>query len=309
MSAGLIDALVVQRRVLGALVLRDMRTRFGRSFMGYVIIVGWPLTHLLGLMSLYLVTRRVAPVGASVPIFLATGVLPYILCLYPARMIMVSLSANLPLLQFPVVKATDVVLARGILEILTAFWVTLIFAIILFICGVDIVPIHYQEAIQAILATIYLGFAFGFISALLYKLARAYIIVQVLTMIAMYTSPIRAALFFRNRFHASDHSPRDAALPPSASGWVPPASITACVMSLPSPSRASLARPDARIDEAIGDIHHQVAHHDDEGIKHRDPHDHRVVARGDAVDEEPAIGVLLAVGLIEEDTADRRAED
>ncbi len=193
MSARTIDALIVQRRVLGALVLRDMRTRFGRTFMGYVIIVAWPLSHLLGLMSLYLVTRRVAPVGASVPIFLGTGILPYILCLYPARQIMTSLLQNHPLLLFPVVKATDVVLARGILEILTAFWVTLIFAIILFVCGVDIAPVHYQEAIQAILATIYLGFAIGFISALLYKLTRAWLVAQVVLMITLYAT---AGVFF-----------------------------------------------------------------------------------------------------------------
>lgn len=193
MAAGLIEALIIQRRVLGALVLRDMRTRFGRSFMGYVIIVCWPLSHLLGLMSIYLVTRRVAPVGASVPIFLGTGILPYILCLYPARQIMLALAMNQPLLHFPVVKATDIVLARGILEVLTAFWVTLIFATILFVCGVDIVPIHYQDAIQAILATIYLGFAIGFISALLFKLTRAWLPVQVVLIIVLY---VTAGVFF-----------------------------------------------------------------------------------------------------------------
>jgi len=193
MSASLSEALKVQGRVIGALMLRDMRTRFGRTFMGYVIIVGWPLAHLLVLMAIFLATRRVAPVGTSVPVFLGTGVLPYILCLYPGRMIMLCLVQNQPLLLFPIVKTTDVILARGLLEILTACWVTVIFALLLYICGVDIAPIHYHEAIQAILATMYLAFAIGFIGAVLYKLVRAWLGVQIGFLILLY---ITAGVFF-----------------------------------------------------------------------------------------------------------------
>lgn len=187
------EAFAIQKRVVGALVLRDMRTRFGRTFFGYVLIVAWPLSHLLILMAAYLVTRRVAPVGTSVPVFLGTGVLPYILCLYPARMIMLCVIQNQPLLFFPVVKTTDLILARGILEILTACWVTVIFAILLYICGVDIAPLHYQDAIQAILATIYLGFAIGFLSAVMYTLTRIWMPIQIGLLILMY---ITSGVFF-----------------------------------------------------------------------------------------------------------------
>jgi len=193
MSASLSDALAVQGRVIGALLLRDMRTRFGRTFMGYVIIVAWPLSHLLLLMGVYLLTRRVAPLGTSVPVFLATGVLPYILCLYPGRMTMLCLVQNQPLLHFPIVKTTDVILARGILEILTACWVTVIFALLLYLTGVEIWPIHYQKAIFAIIATMYLGFGIGFFGAIMYKLVRAWLAIQIGLLITMY---ITSGVFF-----------------------------------------------------------------------------------------------------------------
>lgn len=167
-------------------MLRDMRTRFGRSFFGYVIIVLWPLTHLLGLMALYLLIRRAIPIGTSAPVFLATGILPYILCLYPARMIMMSLVQNQPLLYFPVVKSFDVIVARGMLEIITAFWVTVIFCVILFIFNVDFMPVLPEEAMLAIFATIYLAFAIGFVSAVLYKMMRAWLAIMILLMILMY---------------------------------------------------------------------------------------------------------------------------
>lgn len=179
-------ALTAQSRVVRALILRDMRTRFGRTFFGYVISVLWPLSHLATMMCVYLLARRLAPFGTSSSVFLATGILPYILCLYPARMIALSLVQNKPLLYFPVVKSFDVVLARGILEIVTAFWVVTLFSASLFVFGVDVTPVFPEEAIGAIFATIFLGFSIGFFSAVLYSVMRAWIVFMIVALMVMY---------------------------------------------------------------------------------------------------------------------------
>jgi capsular polysaccharide transport system permease protein len=178
-----------------------MRTRFGPSFFGYVIIVGWPLTHLLILMSVYLLARRLTPIGTSAAVFLGTGILPYILCLYPARMIMLSLHQNAPLLYFPIVKSFDVIVARGILETITAFWVVVIFCSILFLFGVDVMPVHPEQAFMAVFATIYLAFAIGFFSAVIYKVFKAWVAVQIGLLILMYLTS--GALFVPSALSAS----------------------------------------------------------------------------------------------------------
>jgi capsular polysaccharide transport system permease protein len=183
-----IDGIVSQFRVIVALVLRDMRSRFGHTFFGYVIMVLWPLSHLLTLLTVYLFTRSLVPIGTSAPVFLATGILPYILCLYPSRMITMSLVQNQPLLYFPIVKSFDVVLARSILEIITAFWVVVLFCLILFIFDVEILPIYPEDALLAIAATIYLSFSIGFLSAVLFKLVRAWMVVLIISMIIMYSA-------------------------------------------------------------------------------------------------------------------------
>ena len=180
------QAIQSQARVIGALMLRDMRTRFGRTFFGYLVIVGWPLSHLLMLMVIYTLTRSVIPIGTNASVFFATGVLPYILCLYPSRMTLMSLVQNYPLLYFPIVKSLDVVLARGLLEIITAFWVTAIFCFLLVLFGIDIMPIHLEEALLAVFATIYLAFSLGFFGALIYKVFRPWQIVHIIAMIVMY---------------------------------------------------------------------------------------------------------------------------
>jgi len=194
----LLGALQVQARVIGALMLRDMRTRFGRTFFGYVISVAWPLSHLLILMGIYLTIRRFFPIGTSPAVFLATGILPYILCFYPARMITMSVVQNQPLLYFPVVKSLDVILARGILEVVTAFWVIAIFCFILIVFGVNVMPIYPHEALLAIFATIYLGFSIGFAGAVFYKLIRAWMVIVIVTLIVMYVTS--GALFLPSMF-------------------------------------------------------------------------------------------------------------
>lgn len=188
-----VEGISSQFRVISALILRDMRTRFGRSFLGYVIMVAWPLSHLTVLLGVYVLTRSLVPIGTSAPVFLATGILPYILCLYPARMIAMCIVQNKPLLYFPIVKSFDVIVARSILEIITAFWVVVLFCIILSVFDVDIFPAYPEEAILAIAATIYFSLSMGFISAVMFQLTRAWLVILIISQIGMYF--VSGALF------------------------------------------------------------------------------------------------------------------
>lgn len=176
-----------QARVVGALVRRDLRTRFGRTIFGPLILLAWPLSHALFLMALYALTRRLSPVGTDAAVFFATGVLPYVLFLYPARSIMVfSIFVNRPLLQIPIVKPFDLLAAQTVGQIIISFWVTALFGLILFIFGIDVVPRRPEEAIFATFATIYLGAAIGCLGGVLYALIRAWLAVQILALIVMY---------------------------------------------------------------------------------------------------------------------------
>lgn len=187
------NLLVTQGRVLGALVRRDLRTRFGRTFFGSLIIIGWPLMHLIFLMGAYVVTRAIIPVGTDPVVFIGTGALPYILCFYPARWIMLAVFQNKTLLGLPAVRPTDIIVARAIVEVIAAFWVTAILFVVLYLFGLDVIPHHIDDALMAILATVYLGFAFGFLGSVLYALVRAWMVVQIGMLIVMY---VTSGLFF-----------------------------------------------------------------------------------------------------------------
>ncbi len=181
-------ALGQRLRVIGAIMLQDMRTRFGRTHVSYLIAVGWPLAHLLLIFGIFVVLRRLAPIGSSREVFIATGGLPYILCLYPARWISFAIVQNRQLLNFPVISTIDLIVARTVVEFLTAFLVAAIFVGGLALGGIDMWPLDLERALGASLAAVYLGIGFGVFNVVGIALFRFWFIPFVLSMAAMYAS-------------------------------------------------------------------------------------------------------------------------
>jgi capsular polysaccharide transport system permease protein len=161
----------------------------------------------------YVLVHRVAPVGTDPAVFIGTGVLPYILCIYPARETMMCLVANGPLLTFPIVKVSDIIIARGLLQSIVAFWVALLFSLIMYLFDVDVYPRRPEEAALATVVSIYFGFSIGFIAAVLYKVFRPWLAIQVGLLILMYFTagivilptsvpqPLRDYLWFNPMLH------------------------------------------------------------------------------------------------------------
>src|ERR1700678_2645705 len=103
-----------QRRVLFALMLRNIRTRFFGHGLGYLVAIAWPLSHILILVAMYSLMGRLPPYGNSVVLFVATGTVPFMNFQYMARFIMLSAIRNVPLLGLPEVKILDVLIAGAL---------------------------------------------------------------------------------------------------------------------------------------------------------------------------------------------------
>lgn len=178
--------LVTQGRVIGALMLRDVKARFGGKGANYLIAIGWPLAHIVILLLIYTLAGRAAPIGNSAALFFATGLLPFMSFNYPSRQMMLSLIMNGPLLNFPVVNVVDVLLARAALEVITSFAVAALLAFILYACGVNIVPRHPTVAVSALLATLLLAIGFGFLNSIIQQFVKVWIYVYILILILLY---------------------------------------------------------------------------------------------------------------------------
>ncbi|MDR3712695.1 MAG: hypothetical protein P4L51_07765 [Puia sp.] len=171
-SKRMIDVLAADfGRIFVASMLRDIRTRFGRSYLSYIVAIGWPLTHMLLMLGAYMLANRLAPLGDDPGIFIATGIAPYIFCLYPARFTAMAVLQNKPLLQFPILKPIYLIFSRAALEILSACIVFSIFIGILSLADMAIMPIDIYEAATAIALTIYLGVSIGIFGVILCSLS------------------------------------------------------------------------------------------------------------------------------------------
>lgn len=119
-------------RVLFALVLREMGTKFGRSAGGYLWAIAEPLGGILLLAIAFSLALRSPPLGTSFILFYATGMVPFNLFNTMSKGVAGAIASNRGLLSYPVVTVLDAVFAKFLLNLLTAILVaTVLFGVII----------------------------------------------------------------------------------------------------------------------------------------------------------------------------------
>ncbi|RST30384.1 ABC transporter permease [Sphingomonas ginkgonis] len=115
-GATLRQAWIIQRRVIGALMLREILTRYGRHNIGFLWLFAEPMLFTLGVTALWTATKSVH--GSNLPIvaFAVTGYSSVLLWRnMPARCIG-AIAPNLSLLYHRNVRPIDIYLSRVLLE-------------------------------------------------------------------------------------------------------------------------------------------------------------------------------------------------
>lgn len=110
-------ALVTQSRVIGALLLRELHTRYGRENVGYLWMIGEPMIlatvigglHMAGSHNFYTGDLRPLP-------FVVSGYTMFILFRGIVNRSEGGVEANAPLLYHRMVTVFDIVMARALLE-------------------------------------------------------------------------------------------------------------------------------------------------------------------------------------------------
>ena len=172
--------------VLHALMLRDMRTRFGGSHWGYLIVVLWPVAHVFMLVLIYVLRHVPAPIGDSRALFFASGAVPALVFQYVSREVMKAVMANRPLTYYPQVKLFDLIFSRILVEIVTGFLGLLTVSAILVASGINPVPNDPFTSMCGYLAAILLGIGFGTINVSIIAFFPAWIMGSVLFTIVIY---------------------------------------------------------------------------------------------------------------------------
>jgi capsular polysaccharide transport system permease protein len=120
--------IAVQLHVIHALILRETRTRFGLSQLGYLWALIEPLLWIGTMAATYALGGSTGRHGMTMVGFIGTGIITYELFRNCESRVTVAVSSNMPLLFYPQVRPLDMMLARVLLEYAT--WIS-VFAVIL----------------------------------------------------------------------------------------------------------------------------------------------------------------------------------
>lgn len=167
-------ALQTQIRVVGALILREMRVRFGRSQLGYLWTVAEPLSYVAVFSAMFYFVDRHPPFGNSMPLFFATGILPFQFFRNLCNQLSGAFGANQALLTYPIVQPIDTIVSRTILETATSLFVMLIVFGALVVGTGSPLPADIMRIVQAIALLSLLGFGFGLMSAVIITRIQAW---------------------------------------------------------------------------------------------------------------------------------------
>ena len=179
-------ALTNQTHVFHALILHDIKSRFFGNGLGYVFTILWPAAHLALIVILYAMTGRGGGYGTSTLLFVATGVLPYICWNYISRFCMLSIVMNKSALNYPIINALDIILARIFLELVTCTIITLVLLALLTLGGINVVPMQPAAAAEGLLSSVLLGVGFGILNATIVMILPLWMIGYVLILIVFW---------------------------------------------------------------------------------------------------------------------------
>jgi len=169
------DALRTQQRVIHALIIRETRTRFGDSRLGY----GWallePILHIVMLSLVFgIMMRGRPPIGNEFFIFYYTGIIPYHLFIHTSTSMTYAITSNGSLLQLPLVSTFDVLTARGLLELFTDVLVAIILLVGFAAVGLSVRP-HDVPGLSASVVTVWLfALGVGFINAVVNAFCKSW---------------------------------------------------------------------------------------------------------------------------------------
>jgi capsular polysaccharide transport system permease protein len=161
-------------RVIHALILREMRTRFGQQRLGFLWAFVEPIIFVAVLAVIFSIRGRYHPPGMTLVLFLITGIVPFLLFRQTLRRGMRGQGGNNKLLAFPQVQIMDIVLATFLLELSISITVFVVLVFGIHLLEMEPVVVQYPLAVLAgILIMGLYGFALGLIFGSLVPMVRS----------------------------------------------------------------------------------------------------------------------------------------
>lgn len=157
----------IQRAVLFALVVRELRTRIEGRWGGLIWMLFEPLAHALFLVAFIGVRTHSVMLNVDYPVYLITGLLPFFVFRNLARRLPMAINSNKALFAYRQVMPMDALIARAIVEIGLYAVVSLLALSLLGWMGYGSLPVRPLELLLATSVLLTFGIALGLVSSVI----------------------------------------------------------------------------------------------------------------------------------------------
>jgi len=159
------QGLTTQSRVIWALILRETKTRYGEHKLGFLWAIIEPLIMVAVFVGIFSSVRSDSPGGMPLVPFMLSGIVPFTLFRDTMGQMQSAIGLNKMLFAFPQVTTFDVIIARGLLEVLLLGGVFM-----MLLCGVHIAgwEINIERPLGVLAACLLfamMGIGLGFVFA------------------------------------------------------------------------------------------------------------------------------------------------
>lgn len=150
---------------IAAVMVREIRTRFAGGSFGYGWAIILPVTWVFAIVIFFVWIGRTAPVAVPLPVFIASGMIPYLIFRQVVTAMMRIVRANRHLITMGPVAEEDLFTAGAVLELLNVIIVTMVVVALLAMFSSVPIPPDPLRAVTGILLAWALGASGGRFSA------------------------------------------------------------------------------------------------------------------------------------------------
>ena len=161
-----------QLNTLSALFFREAEMRQGRSFaLGYLASAIEPLIIIATIGLLFSALGRTPPYGASLMLFLATGVFPIYLFIHTSMRLRQALAPGAHRWRYPVEQPLDHIVVHALLHIISSAMIAILFFAAMYHAGISAaMPWNSMIAIEALGTIFMFGVAMGVVNSVVARL-------------------------------------------------------------------------------------------------------------------------------------------
>lgn len=186
----------IQKRVIGALMLRELTTRFGRENIGFLWVMVEPMLFalLVGLMWRFM--KGPLEFGVDIVAFTVSGYIPLVLFRSVINRSIMSFTANGSFMYHRQIHVLDILLVRFLIELIGHMMAYLFIA--LFLGAFGMFPLPYDVGFVLLGAAYYAFFTFA-VALVIAPLSELSAVLEKITPVATYLMvPFSGAFYLVN---------------------------------------------------------------------------------------------------------------